>query len=76
MKFDPDAKECPECKADWQGIPIKEEYRKKYYGGKTHYHRLIGVETYDYDGVSKWRCPDCFAEWNRWTGKLITNEKP
>lgn len=51
---------CPVCQADWQGNPIPEEYREKYYGGRTHYHRLIGVEIWGkYDGVHHWECPDC-----------------
>jgi len=37
---------------------------------KKTFSRLIGIEyAYGhpkrYDGVSKWRCPDCFAEWDR-----------
>ena len=48
----------------------------KYYGSADQrWSRLIGIELpYDdprhYDGVSYWHCPDCRAEWNRFTGKL------
>lgn len=51
---------CPVCRASWQGGPIPVEWREKYYGGKTHWHRLIGVEVPGgYDGVHHWECPDC-----------------
>lgn len=54
---------CPKCKANLQGIPIPSE-DKKFYGDRTHYSRLIGIEySYDhpnyYDGISEWQCPDC-----------------
>jgi rubredoxin len=55
-----DERNCPVCKSDWQGTPIPLEHRDKYYGGKTHFHRLIGVEIQGkYDGVHHWKCPDC-----------------
>lgn len=71
-KFDPDARACPECNANWRDSLIP--------GTSRHYSRLIGVELpyghpERYDGVSIWQCPDCAAQWNRFTGKLITNEK-
>lgn len=52
---------CPACDAKW---------------GYTHdgerYSRVIGVEIVgQYDGVSRWQCPDCEAEWDRFTGKRI-----
>lgn len=38
-----------------------------------HYSRLIGIEVPSkYDGVSYWRCPDCGATWDRWTGAIVT----
>lgn len=24
-----------------------------------------------YDGVSEWRCMECGARWDRWTGKAL-----
>ena len=75
---------CSECGADWRGKPIPERDRAAgYYGdpstAPTHYSRLIGVELpYDnpnhYDGVSFWRCPDCGAQWDRFTGELVPAE--
>jgi hypothetical protein len=33
-----------------------------------NFSRLIGIEERGvYDGVCKWRCPDCNAEWNRFS---------
>lgn len=67
--------QCPFCKADLRGEPIPEEHRE-HYGNETHFSRLIGIEILGgYDGVSYWRCPDCNAEWDRWTGKLIRIKK-
>lgn len=66
---------CIECGADWRGEPIPEESRRKgYYGdpAPTHYSRLIGIEVPGlYDGVSFWRCPDCGATWDRWSGHMV-----
>jgi predicted Zn-ribbon and HTH transcriptional regulator len=62
--------DCPECNASWIGTPIPEKSRD-FFGGKSHFSRLCGIETDEYDGVSRWQCPDCSAEWNRWTGKRI-----
>lgn len=80
-KFDPDGKACPECGSSWLGEKIPEKSRHLYAGTSEHFSRLIGMELgYDqpgrYDGVSIWGCPDCTARWDRWTRKLITNEKP
>jgi uncharacterized C2H2 Zn-finger protein len=48
---------CPACGAVWA------------YEQDDHtYTRCIGVLG-GYDGVSYWRCPDCGAEWDRWTGE-------
>ena len=50
---------CPVCQAEW-------DYEVD---GKKFSH-LIGVEDSSiYDGVSWWRCPECNAMWDRWTGK-------
>ena len=68
---------CPQCGANWQGVPIPEGVRKhtEGYPSATHYSLLVGYEhAYDhpdhYDGVSLWLCPACKAAWDRWTGKL------
>ncbi len=69
---------CSECGASWRGEPIPEDARRAgYYGppetASTHYSRVIGIEIQGkYDGISFWRCPDCGAEWNRWTEELVT----
>jgi uncharacterized C2H2 Zn-finger protein len=50
---------CPACGAVWA-----------YEQDDRAYTRCIGVEVLGgYDGVSYWRCPDCGAEWDRWTGE-------
>ena len=55
-----DTRFCPACRGDWQGNPIPEKYRERFYGGRTHYSNLIGVEIPEkYDGVDHWRCPFC-----------------
>ncbi len=57
---------CPKCRADFQGAPIPQEYIDEGYfdPGVTHYSRLIGVEESEiYDGIIRWRCPDCKHEW-------------
>jgi hypothetical protein len=64
---------CPLCKSDWQGVEIPIEHRENYAEGTTHFSRLIGIEIQGgYDGVSYWKCPDCGATWNRFTGELHT----
>lgn len=67
---------CAGCGADLQGEPIPEELREEYYGGETHFRRVIAVEySYDspnrYDGVSEWRCPDCGRREGRWSGRVL-----
>lgn len=55
-----DERTCPICQSDWTGNPIPVESREKYYGGKTHFSKLIGVEIQGkYDGVHHWECPTC-----------------
>ena len=76
---------CPACKSDLQGGLIFDTFMEKYgdeskaieeasmYGAtKTtgHWGREIGIETHDYDGTSFWKCPDCQAVWDRFTGKI------
>ena len=76
---------CPACKSDLQGGLIFDTFMEKYgdeskaieesrkYGAtKTtgHWGREIGIETTDYDGISFWKCPDCGAIWDGFTGKI------
>ena len=60
---------CPACGVSWRGDPIPQEYRDKgWYGDKTHFSRLIGVEYPErYDGVWEWVCPDCHKRFPRFT---------
>ena len=61
-----DTDTCPHCDADLRGQEIDPQYRD-WYGGETHYSRVIGVEVRGlYDGVLYWQCPDCGKSWNRW----------
>lgn len=71
-RFNPDRLDCPICKADWRGPLIPPKDRHLFAGNSPWFSRLIGIELPGYDGVSRWQCPDCSAEWNRWTGKLIS----
>ena len=56
---------------DWCKNQSDEELRelvKTSYSLPYKFSRLIGVEIRGlYDGVSKWRCPDCSAEWDRFS---------
>lgn len=83
--FSPELSEClncPECQGDWQGDPIPEPSRRAGYygppeGASTHFSRLVGVEIRGvYDGVSRWECPDCHAQWNRWSAELVRPGTP
>lgn len=60
----------------WRGKSNKdiEEYVKERYREPYTWGREIGIElNWDhpnyYDGVSYWRCPDCEATFNRFTGE-------
>lgn len=66
---------CPFCGTDLQGELIPLEHRH-FYGGETHYSKLIGVEDPElYDGVSWWMCPVCVRTWDRWTGiEVVSSE--
>ena len=66
--FNPDAESCPECHSDWRASLIPPESRHLYAGTSPYFSRLIGVEDGTYDGVSRWRCPDCKHQWDRWSG--------
>ena len=56
---------CPSCGVSFQGEPIPVEHRDKYYGGKTHFSRLIGISDMSLDCVVQWQCPDCGHTWGR-----------
>lgn len=68
---------CPWCGSDLRGAPIPEAALLKGYYGEWNgeprfYSRMIGIEIRgEYDGVSRWHCPDCGATWDRWTGELV-----
>lgn len=60
-----DEKRCPRCLSKWEGDPIPENIRQ-YYGDKTHWSKLIGVEVPGvYDGVLLWECPACKTKFPR-----------
>lgn len=56
---------------DWCKNKSDDELRelvKTSYAPPYRFSRLIGVEIRGYyDGVAKWRCPDCGAEWDRFS---------
>lgn len=54
-------KECPMCKADFDGGPIPEKDRH-HYSPPYRWSRVIGVELDD-DRIDHWKCPDCGHEW-------------
>jgi len=60
---------CARCNADLQGSPIPQrDIDAGHFGGPeiTHFRREIGIEDGEvYDGVIRWRCPDCDYEWPR-----------
>lgn len=57
---------CPKCEADLRGAEIPEAVRDEWYGGKTHFSRIIGLEIPGvYDGTLIWVCPDCHHKWPR-----------
>jgi hypothetical protein len=55
-----------------------EEIAKQYLHTKDnpkYFKKLIGVEIQgEYDGISRWMCPECKSEWNRFTEELIHQE--
>ena len=45
-----------------------QKYVEQHYSPPYRFSRIIGVEMPEfYDGVAKWRCPDCSAEWDRFS---------
>lgn len=66
---------CDGCGADLNGNPIPEDQRH-FYGGKTHFSQVIGVEYQgSFDGVSEWRCPHCGRREGRWSGKVLGDDE-
>ena len=40
-----------------------------------YFCNLIGIEIRgEYDGISRWMCPGCKAQWCRWTNKELKNK--
>lgn len=49
-----------------------EEYVKKSYSPPYRWGREIGIEIQgEYDGISRWMCPDCKTQYDRWTGNEL-----
>lgn len=39
------------------------------------FSNLIGIEVLgEYDGISRWQCPCCKSEWDRFTEKLLIKQ--
>ncbi len=55
---------CPSCNANFRGDEIPEKYRD-FYGGETHYSRVIGLTDMHTDATTRWLCPDCKFIWPR-----------
>lgn len=63
--LDGDAKTCPICSESFIGSQIPEKYIE-YYGGKTHYSKLLLVEIPGlYDGGIMHQCPNCKTYFRR-----------
>ena len=62
---DDDPKTCPQCGVSFQGQEIPKDFQEKYYGGQTHYSRVIGLYDMEKDKVTMWQCPDCKHQWPR-----------
>lgn len=63
--LDQDAKICPICGESFIGNEIPEQY-KDWYGGKTHFSKIIGIEIpHLYDGCIMWKCGDCGTYFRR-----------
>ncbi len=54
---------CPNCGSNWIGEEIPEKHRYLYSG--THFLRIIGVSSWETDGIIAWQCPDCNMRWDR-----------
>jgi rubredoxin len=45
---------------------LRAHVTEAYGNANAHFSRLIGIEIRGYyDGVCKWKCPDCNKEWER-----------
>lgn len=55
---------CPLCGADLTSEPIPERHRK-FYDGRTHYTRRIGLYAGLIERITEWQCPDCNGTWPR-----------
>lgn len=56
--------QCPNG-CDLTGPPIPEDHRELYYGGETHFSRVIGNYDWYEDRTVSWTCPDCETTWTR-----------
>ena len=62
---------CPSCRVSWCGGDIPKKSRE-HYAPPYKWSRVIGVEDpMKYDGISYYKCPDCKAMFDRWTGELV-----
>jgi len=76
-KITEEIEHCPACNASFDGGLIREtegfdEIKAlEYYGSKdARWCRKIGIEIPEvYDGIIRWRCPDCKHEWGRFPGE-------
>lgn len=64
IKVDHTTTECPECHANWQAEEIPVALRE-WFGGASHYSRLIAVYDRATDKTVTYVCPDCDARWAR-----------
>ncbi len=66
----PELDSCPACKCTWIGAPVPEE-SKEHYGTATHFKLVIGIYDLDQDMTTRWKCPECNSEFDRFTMKAI-----
>ncbi len=55
---------CPSCGSSWRGDLIPETSRE-FYGGSTHFSRLVGIYSRERDRTVAWQCPDCGEKFDR-----------
>lgn len=61
----------------WAGMTDEEieKYVKTSYSPPYRWGREIGIEIQGgYDGISRWMCPDCKTQFDRFTGHEILSE--
>lgn len=63
-KFNPKAKRCPECGANWVSSIIPKESRE-YYSPPYFFSRLIGMYDMREDRTMYYVCPDCKTKFER-----------